>query len=155
MWRWIKRNEEGQSLVEVSVVSIFLILLGLMIFEVGVTFASYMSLLNASREGALYASSHPRLSDSSAVAEDSSHYMHFTENVVKGEVLTGNMLDPDELTIHRPVLVNGTQSIGDPIRVQVDYRLQTFTSTISLPFFGRFGLPDYWPLSAWTIMPIR
>ena len=155
MWHWIKRNEEGQSLVEVSVVSIFLILLGLMIFEAGVTFASYMALLNASREGATYASAHPELVSAVAVPEDSSAYVHYTENVVKGEVQMGNMLDAEKLTVHRPVLVSGTNEPNDPIRVQVDYQLHTFSSTIHLPFFERFGLPDYWPLSAWTIMPLR
>ena len=155
VWRWIKRNEEGQSLVEVSVVSIFLILLGLMIFEAGVTFASYMALLNASREGAQYASAHPELVNAGEVPDDSSEYLHYTENVVKGEVQMGNMLDADKLTVHRPVLVDGRAYPNDPIRVQVEYRLYTFSSTIRLPFFGRFGLPDYWPLNAWTIMPLR
>ena len=155
MWRWIKRNEEGQSLVEVSVVSIFLILVALMIFEAGVTFASYMALLNASREGAQYAAGHPELVSAEAVPEDSSGYLHYTENVVKGEVQMGNMLDAARLTVQRPVLVDGTSDLNDPIKVQVDYQLYTFTSTISLPFFGRFGMPNYWPLSAWTIMPLR
>ena len=154
MWRWIKRNEEGQSLVEVSVVSIFLILIGLMIFEAGVTFSSYIALLNASREGARYASAHPELCDPNKTPEESSAYVHFTEDVVKAEVQLGHMLDAARLTVQRPVLVDGTSAPGDPMRVQVDYQLHTFTSTISLPFFGRFGLPNYWPLRAWTIMPI-
>lgn len=152
MWTWIRRSERGQSIVEVSVVSIFLILLVIVVFEAGVTFASYMALLNASREGALYASAHPELV---TLPEDDARYVVFTENVVKGEIQAGNMLDADRLTIERPILVEGTSSSGDPIMVRLHYQLYTFTSGIRLPFLGRFGLPDYWPLSAWTIMPIR
>jgi hypothetical protein len=154
-WRWLKGDERGQSIVEVSAVSVFLILLVLVIFEVGVTFASYVALLNASREGAVYASAHPELLDDSRTADDSSAYLWYTESVVKGEVRSGNMVDPDQLIIHRPVIVDGTGKFGDPIKVQVDYRLYSFTSSIQLPFFGRMGLPNYWPLSASTTMPIR
>lgn len=152
MWNWIRRSERGQSIVEVSVVSIFLILLVIVVFEAGVTFASYIALLNASREGALYASAHPELV---TLPEDDARYIVFTENVVKGEIQAGNMLDADRLTIERPILVEGTSRSGDPIMVRLHYQLYTFTSSIRLPFLGRFGLPDYWPLSAWTIMPIR
>ena len=152
MLRWLRRDERGQSFVEVTVVSVFLILLVVMIFEAGVMFSSYMALLNASREGAMYASAHLALL---TLPTTDSKYAIYTENVVKAEVQMGNMLQPQYLTIQRPVLVNGTSSFGDPIKVQVNYELHTFTSGISLPFFGRFGLPPYWPLSAWTIMPIR
>ena len=155
MWRWLKNDERGQSIVEVAGVSIFLILLSLMIFEAGVMFASYVALLNASREGAVYASAHSELADDTRTPEDSTEYTTYTETIVKGEVRLGNMVDADELTIHRPVLVDGTSDFGDPIQAQVDYRLYTFSSTIRLPWFGRLGLPDYWPLSASTIMPIR
>lgn len=155
MLRWLKRDERGQSLVEVAGVSIFLIFLSLMIFETGVMFFSYVALLNASREGAIYASAHPELADAARTPEDSQAYLTYTERIVKGEVRLGNLVDPNELTIHRPVLVDGTSGFGDPIRVQVDYRLVTFSSTIRLPFVGRFGLPNFWPMSASTTMPIR
>ncbi len=155
MLRWLKRDERGQSLVEVAGVSVFLILLSLMIFETGVMFFSYVALLNASREGAIYASAHPELADPAKTPEDSQAYLIYTERIVKGEVRLGNLVDPARLTIHRPVLVDGTSRFGDPIRVQVDYQLVTFTSTIRLPFFGRFGLPNYWPMSVATTMPIR
>ncbi len=154
MWGWLRRDERGQSIVEVAGVSVFLLLLGVMIFEVGVTFSSYIALLNASREGALYASEHIELCDAGKTPTDSTEYINY-EAVALGEVRLGHMVDASKLTLHRPELVNGTSSIGDPIKVQIDYRLQTFTSSIELPLMGRFGLPYYWPLSAWTIMPIR
>jgi len=155
MLRWLKRDERGQSLVEVAGVSVFLIILSLMVFETGVMFFSYVALLNASREGAVYASSRPELADSGRTPEDGEAYLRYTEGIVKGEVRLGNLVDPTKLTIHRPVLVNGTSNPGDPIKVQVDYQLITFTSTMRLPFVGRFGLPDYWPMSVATTMPIR
>ena len=155
MWRWLKNDERGQSIVEVAGVSIFLILLSLMIFEAGVMFGSYVALLNASREGAVYASAHPNLSDPDQTPVDGAEYIIYSENIVKGEVQMGNMLDASKLTVHRPLLVDGTDDFGDPIKAQVDYRLYTFSSTIRLPWLGRMGLPDYWPLTASTIMPIR
>jgi hypothetical protein len=155
MWRWLKKDESGQSIVEVAGVSIFLILLSLMIFEAGVVFASYVALLNASREGAVYASAHVELADETLTPEDGTEYTTYTETVVKGEVRLGNMVDATKLTIHRPLLVDGTDGYGDPIEARVDYSLYTFSSTIRLPWLGRFGLPDYWPLSAATTMPIR
>ncbi len=149
MWRWLKQHEGGQSFVEVSVVSVLLILIVVVVFESGLVFSSYIVLLNASREGAVYASSHPNL----VTIDTSDEVYQKYEGVIKAEarlrVFTTN------LTVNRPVLVNGTSSFGDPIKVQVDYRCYTFTSGLSLPFFGRFGLPPYWPISAYTIMPIR
>lgn len=155
MLRWLKRDEHGQSLVEVAGVSIFLVLLSLMIFESGVMFASYVALLNASREGAVYASAHSDLVSAVKTPDDGEEYIKYTESIVKAEVRLGSMVDPTKLTIHRPVLVDGTSNFGDPIRVQIDYQLVTFTSTMHLPFFGRFGLPNYWPMSVSTTMPIR
>jgi hypothetical protein len=149
MWRWLKRDEGGQSFVEVSVVSVMLILIVVIVFEMGLVFSSYIVLLNASREGAMYASSHPELV---TLAHTDPDYVKY-EGVVKAEARL--RLFTDNLTMYSPTLVNGTSNFGDPIKVQVDYRCVTFTSTITLPFFGRFGLPPYWPISAWTIMPIR
>ena len=142
-------------MVEVAGVSVFLIILSVVAFEIGVMYFSYIALLNASREGAIYASSHPELADPARTPEDSQEYLRFTEGIVKGEIRLGHLVDPARLTIHRPVLVNGTSNLGAPIMVWVDYQLVTFTSTMRLPFFGRFGLPNYWPMSASTTMPIR
>jgi hypothetical protein len=51
--------------------------------------------------------------------------------------------------------VTNTSTGEQGLRVRVTYNVRTFTSTISLPFFGRMGLPSYWPISAWTVMPAR
>jgi hypothetical protein len=149
MLSWLKRDEGGQSFVEVSVVSVMLILIVVIVFESGLVFSSYIVLLNASREGAMYASSHPDLV--TLVTTDDTYQKY--EGVVKAEARL--RLFTDNLTVNRPVLVNGTSNFGDPIKVQANYSCYTFTSGIQLPFFGRFGLPPYWPISAWTIMPIR
>ena len=154
MWYWLRRDERGQSLVEVAGVSVFLLLIGIMIFEVGVTFSSYIALLNASREGAVYASERIELCDPARTPEDSTEYINY-EAAALGEVRLGHMVDASKLTLHRPEIVSGTGTYGDPIKVQVDYQLQTFSSSIELPLLGRFGLPHYWPLSASTTMPIR
>lgn len=148
MLRWLNR-ESGQSLVEVSVVSVFLILIVIIVFESGLVFSSYIALLNASREGAVYASSHPGLATDDTSSSDYQSY----EGIIKAEARL--RLYTDYLTIDRPELVEGTSDFGDPIKVRINYQVHTFTSGIRLPFFERFGLPNYWPVSAWTIMPIR
>lgn len=148
MVRWLKR-ENGQSFVEVSVVSVLLILIVVIVFESGLVFSSYIALLNASREGAMYASSHPALVTADTASADYVTY----EGIIKADARL--RLYTDYLTVDRPELVNGTSRFGDPILVRCNYEVHTFTSGIRLPFFERFGMPDYWPLSAWTIMPIR
>jgi Flp pilus assembly protein TadG len=151
MWRWLKRDEDGQSLVELTVVSVVLILTVVIVFEAGVVFSSYITLLNASREGAMYASSHPELV---TLATTDDVYQKY-EGVINAEARLRLFINDEHvLHVNRPQ-VGSTVSFGSPITVSVSYDCYTFTSGLSLPFFGRFGLPPYWPISAWTVMPIR
>lgn len=155
MLRCVKRNEQGQSLVEVSVVSIFFMILAIMIFEAGVVFSTYTVLLNASREGAVYASAHPELT---TVVTDTAVYQEYLAvTSTEASSLPGWVnRDSSSFQIDRPTLVEVNPDTGEQgLRVRVRYNVRTFTSTIALPFFGRMGLPNYWPISAWTIMPPR
>ena len=54
--------EKGQSMLEMTVGLVFLVLIVLVLFEMAVLFYSYIALLNASREGAVYAATHPTMS---------------------------------------------------------------------------------------------
>ncbi len=55
----IRREERGASLVELALVLFLLVLLVVGIADVGRAFNSYMVIVNASREGARYASRFP------------------------------------------------------------------------------------------------
>ena len=151
MWRWLKRNESGQGFVEVSIISVLLILTVVIVFEAGLVFSSYITILNASREGAVYASSHPDL----VTLDTSDDVYQKYEGVIKAEARLRLFMNDDHvLHVSRPQ-VGSSVSFGSPITVSVSYDCYTFTSGLSLPFFGRFGLPPYWPIKAWTVMPIR
>ncbi len=143
----IVRNEKGQSLVEVSVGVVLLLLIVIIVFEAGLVFSTYVALLNAAREGAAYAST-------CDLPLDEKHKAAFIETIQKEAETSG--LDPNKLQITGPNTDLGVER-GNPVTVIVGYELVTFTSTIRLPFFGRFGLPgeDGWPISATAHMPYQ
>ena len=155
MVHWFKRSERGQSMVEVAVVSVFFMILAIMIYEAGIAFSTYTVLLNASREGGIYASAHPELT---TVLTNTAVYQEYLAVAATEASSLPGWVDRDNASfrIDRPQLVQTNASTGEQgLRVRVTYNVRTFTSTISLPFFGRMGLPSYWPISAWTIMPAR
>lgn len=124
--------QKGQSMVEVSIALPLLILIVIGLVEMGLMFASYLSLVNATREGAIFASMHPALVNSqcgatpyptctSNAANDNSpfgssgttsttlwsEYTNRVSNevfVVLGETLErGQLLNQDVLTVYRPI----------------------------------------------------
>ncbi|HZQ09032.1 MAG TPA: TadE/TadG family type IV pilus assembly protein [Anaerolineae bacterium] len=170
-------REEGQSLVELGIGVPFLVILVIALIEMGIVFSVYISLINAAREGAEFASKYPQITDANH-ANDSYNpdgassctpscptiteefYSRVTNEItdptepLKGQegqrlIEDGNM-DP-------PTAVVGPNGItpGSPITVTVVYSLQTFTSRVSLPFFGRFGLPAVYRMQYTFSMPIR
>lgn len=154
----IFREEKGQSLVEVSAGLVFLLLIAIIVFEAGIVFSSYIALLNAAREGAMFASSHSWLDPDDTNPAHIEDYQKY-ERLIKNEARNGGLTDMKRLIINPPVSVdkdgNGKIEPGEPIEVSVQYQVVTFTSTISLPYFGRLGLPNYWPVTAKVVMPIR
>jgi Flp pilus assembly protein TadG len=139
-----QEGETGSSMVETAFSSIVMLLLVLVVFEFGMVFSSYIAVMNAARAGASYASIHASPSDPEngryvAVARDEARAAH---------------LDMAQLTVGPAQTPEGNEP-GKPIQVTVSYRLSTFSSGISLPIFGRFGLPRYYTV-AWTATaPIR
>ncbi len=166
-------DESGQSLVELAVGAPFLIFLILGVIEMGLVLAVYISLINAAREGASFASKYPQLSNSSHYSDTytcasascptlGEEYENRVKNEVyyePGDSLVARQLienlDPNKIDIQVPVITNGSIDKGSPITVTVVYSVQTFTSQISLPFFGRFGLPNVYRLQYSMSMPIR
>jgi Flp pilus assembly protein TadG len=174
-------------MVEVAVALPFLMLIVIGLVEMGIVFASYLSLVNATREGAIFASMHPELVNSTCAAtpyptctansaNDNapfgstgntsttvwSEYNNRVANevfVVLGETLErGGLLNQDALVVYRPVAdpsCSGTLGPGCMITVTVNYQIHTLTSGISLPAFGRFGLPSTYQFNYSMVTPIR
>ncbi|MBI5033921.1 MAG: pilus assembly protein [Chloroflexi bacterium] len=189
-----RKHSTGQSMVEIALTLPLLILIVIVLIDFGIVFASYLSLVNATREGAVFAAMYPQLASSTcgsnphdlvfsysgtacAISQDDQSYgggggvytstvtiwKEYTNRikndvfVVVGEQLKASQLaDQDILYIDRPVLRNGCgYTAGCPITVTVRYRVHTFTSDMSLPGYGRFGLPNYYEIKYSVGMPIR
>lgn len=115
--------------------TIFILLLILAIFEMGQVFTSYLVITSSVREGAIYAS---KFNDAGDV--DMAEYR---ARIRRG--LDKRGVDSSQLTIHDPQFDTPT---SDNITVKVDYKLSTlFSSSISLPYFGRMGLPSTYAMS--------
>jgi hypothetical protein len=160
------QDERGQGLVEAAVAIAFLLMLVIGIFEVGQVFSAYIVLVNSVRDGALYASANPDLRNQ--VSESNCHAQGLTQEAypnlyaycerVKLGIIT-RRLDPDDqyLTIMNPIYepLNGSPN-RYRITVGAEYRLSTlFTSSISMPFFGRLGLPSSYTLSYKMVVESR
>lgn len=169
-------KQEGQSIIEIAFTLPLLLMIVLALFEMGVVFGSYISLANATREGAIFASMHPELTNP---ANDNNTYGGGTRTLwqeyfkrVNDEIVVlvseplreGQLLDEGTLTVNRPVLgpapgpnCPGTNPMnpGCPITVTVSFRLHTFVSDASLPVVGRLGLPNYYQITYSVGMPIR
>lgn len=142
--RQLLRREKGSALVETSLSAIMLTLLVVVIFEFGMVFTAYSAVLNASRAGATYASMHPKPTDP--------EYGRY-EDIARNEMRAAH-LNMENVSVLLPDTPEGT-SAGSPIGVTVIYRLHTFTSGISMPVFGRLGMPQYYTLAWTTVAPIR
>ncbi len=137
------RKEQGQALLEMTFGTVFLLLIVLIIFEMAMLFYSYIALLNASREGAVYASLNPNMAPGSA---EYTRYLKVTKNEA---MAAGLITDPEHFTIMPPV------KDAESITVTLSYEIINPTQGIVLPWLGRMGLFDSAVMSAWTCMPIR
>ncbi len=140
------RHEEGQSMVEMLVGTVFFLVIMLILFEMGMLFYSYIALLNSAREGSVFASLHPELAPGS---EDYEEYVRITsaEAVAAG-------LELSRFEVLPPETPQGTEPLK-PIAVTVRYHLINPTHGIILPIAGRFGLFQNVWITARTEMPIR
>lgn len=163
-----ERNaEEGQSLVEFAVGLPFVLLVIIVLVEMGLVFVTYISMINAAREGAIFASMHPELinsaNDNDILSPGTTTIWQEYQDRVRNEVYvvttqqlrSSRLLTQDDIDVARPFVDGGASAAGDPITVTVTYSLTTFTSGISLPFFDRFGLPNQYRLVYSFGMPIR
>ncbi len=153
-------NERGQSLAEMAVMTPFLLILIIAAFEFTQAFVAYIGLINAAREGAIYAALHPELSDYTDLSNcsgDQTLCDNYVNRVKDEAVAVGLDVNPN-LTVDPPVRKDSTQSskgLNCPITTTVTYNLTTFSSNISLPLVGRFGLPNAYTIRYSVQMPIR
>jgi len=151
-------REGGQSLVEMTFGTVFLLGVVLVLFESAMIFRSYIGVLNVAREGAMYAAHHPDMCDCSQLtcadaATDGDFYLEYLWQICQEADVAG--LDTNRLTIHSPVKPAGTTNPQDPIIVTVDYELVSPTSGVVLPWLHRFGLLESFPITVSSEVPIR
>lgn len=158
-----KACEQGQNVVEMAIVTPFMLFLILALFEMGQVFYAYIAMVNAARDGSIYASLNPSLSTSTVCPSPipqvgTSGYGGMTEQCknfadrISADTVAA-LLDSRSLTIARPLAP--TIGLNLPITVTVSYQLTTFSSSMAMPFFGRMGLPNSYNLSYSMAMPIR
>ena len=141
-------DEAGQSMLEMTVGLVFLVLIILILFEMAVLFYSYISVLNASREGAIYAATHPNME------VDDSEYQTYRNVTIAEAIAAGLRTESEYFEIHEPEKPYGSDPL-DPIIVRVSYQLINPTQGVILPFLGRMGLFQSAWMTASTEMPIQ
>jgi hypothetical protein len=151
-----RHDEEGQGVVELTIAMSLLLLILIVSFEFAIIFATYIALLNSARAGARYASTQPGLLLHPAPISDTQYAMYCI--AIQDEALAAG-LDGSQLTIYPPETKydgsgNPMIALGEPITTTLDYNVKTFTSGIGLPFFGRFGLPSTYRVTAKAAFPI-
>jgi hypothetical protein len=142
-------QEEGQSMLEMTFGVIFLVLIILILFEMALLFYSYIALLNASREGAVYASLYPDIADTT-----DPHYSQYESIVAAEAQAAGLNTDPAVFEVFLPETPQGIDPL-DPVIVKVSYQIINPTQGIVLPMLGRMGLFQSAWMTARTEMPIR
>lgn len=110
------RSENGQSLAEMTMVTILLLILIAGIVDLGRAFFHYMALRDAVQEGAVYGSINPTLT-----VEIKNHVLNTSE-------LVAGMITSDDITVE----VIGKACTGNSIRVTAIYD----DFKITMPFLG-------------------
>jgi Flp pilus assembly protein TadG len=155
-------KEHGQSVVEVAITLPFLLLIILALVQMGILFASYVALVNAAREGAIYASMHPELSDAVKTPDGSATWEEYQNRVLNEvSIAVGSQLYEGQLvttqyplTADRPAVGSTCTTVGCPITSTVHYNFQTFLNGMSVPGFD-FALPKSYQINYSLSMPIR
>ena len=169
----------GQSVVEIAFSLPFLLVIVLMVIEMGIVFSTYLAVVNAAREGAVFASMYPKLVDATCGstpqpdcvgASDSlpmngitgtqAIWREYSDRVTnEAYVAVGERLQAQQLIrtgifrIERPI--ESGANVGDSITVTVHYTITSLSSGMSFPIFGRMGLPNSYHIHYDFAMPIR
>jgi hypothetical protein len=151
-----------------AVIVPFLAILLIGAIEMAQAFTVYIALINATRAGASYAQLYPEVrncanppgSDTSAISDQCIEYSERVKDEILAIASNGfGFIDAAELEITPPTMYSPsppTVYANCPITSTLAYNLHTvFTSSMSMPLFGRMGLPNAYTLRYSTGMPIR
>jgi Flp pilus assembly protein TadG len=119
------KKEKGQSLTELAISFMFLVLLVAGIAELGRAFFTFISLRDAAQEGALIGSTAP--SDHSGVVSRTCEASNFIENLTCSDSTATEV----QVSVN---LLGGAACMGYPIEVVVTYQ----NYPILMPFIGIF-----------------
>jgi hypothetical protein len=136
-------------MLEMTLGLVFLVLIVLILFEMALLFYSYIALLNASREGAVYASLFPNIVDTA-----DPHYSQYESIVIAEAQAAGLNTEDTVFEVFLPETPEGLDPL-DPVIVKVSYQVINPTQGIFLPLLGRMGLFQGAWMTARTEMPIR
>lgn len=136
-------------MLEMTFGLVFLVMIVLILFETALLFYSYIALLNASREGAVYASLFPDIVDTA-----DPHYSQYESIVIAEAQAAGLNTEPAVFEVFLPETPKGLDPL-DPVIVKVSYQVINPTQGIVLPMLGRMGLFQGAWMTARTEMPIR
>ena len=146
------KGEEGQAMLEMTVCIIFLLLVVVALFEFAMVFYSYISLLNAAREGAVYASIYPDVAEGTI----SPHWTEFEETTLAEAEASGLITDGGILELLTPIRqAPPCENDVCTITAILNYDMMNETQGLFLPFMGRLGLFQTLVVQARVDMPIR
>lgn len=134
-------KKKSQAIVEFAIVLGVFMLLLLGMVDFGRALNAQITITNASREGARWASLHPDNLDSTGNDPESIQYH------VRREAPQLNLNPSSQIQVTFP---SGARTPGLPVRVQVQYTIGPTTMLLA-PFFGPGGLT----LTAFTEMVIE
>lgn len=141
-------------MLEMTIGMLFLLLVVIILFEMALLFYTYISLLNAAREGAAYAAKHPALATGELPSDDPV-WLQYLEVTAEEVHAAGLRTGGGELVQEPPIIGGcGTERLC-PITVTLHYSLTNPTQGVILPVLGRMGLFRSVWISARTDMPIR
>jgi Flp pilus assembly protein TadG len=112
----MKRSERGQNLVETAIIIPILLLLLAGVIDLGRTFSDYMSVTNATREGARRSARLP----CSALAR-SFYGTQIRDAVIAEAANRGITLTPEQVALEPDPVNAGCPGLGDAMIVRVDY----------------------------------
>jgi Flp pilus assembly protein TadG len=122
-----RRNERGQSLIEFSLMMIFLVVLLMGVLDLARAYFTYLGLKDAAAEGAYFGSAFPQCIDASvggACVGD-----HNIEERVRTTAVQGGLIDWNDAEVD--TTLPGTLEAGEVLTVSVEYTYQMLT-----PFVG-------------------
>lgn len=128
--RKYRHRLHGQSLVEFSLVVLFMVLLMIGIIDFGRLFFTYGTVANAAREGARYGVIHPSIDDSS-IRADPNNIEYRTRDKL---AILGNADSPPLVEISYP---ENCATMGCPVSVKVSAYYKSWTPLI--PAFTVIG----------------